>query len=234
MHNGFSHAIGSGKVGRYSKYLPSQLDQLYAEAINNPELLEMADHIALLEAHIQETLHTAAQGDPVPRWSDVVGVFGEVETALLAGDMEKFVPGLERMHRVLDAGIKWDRTWKQVTEIMEQLRRMADTEIKRKKELNMMVPIERVIILMSAVGQAVKRNVKNPDEVQAVYRELAMLHGTDDIPGDPGQKRVGPEFIDVGPESRGIKGGGTERAKIHRRKIEQRKQEQMVASGGVG
>ena len=206
MHGGHAqHAIGAAnpgfKTGRHSRYLPAQLDRLYREALSNPDLLEMADHIALLEAHIQEVLAAASAGDPVPRWADVSEVFAEVETIFLSGDLAETVLQCERMHRVLDAGQKWDSTWDQIVGTMEQLRKMTDTEIKRKKELNQMVPVERVIILMAAVGQAVKRNVSNPDEIAAVYRELAMLHGTDRVPGkgSESETRVGPEIIDVAP-----------------------------------
>jgi hypothetical protein len=51
---------------------------------------------------------------------------------------------------------------------------------------------------MAAVGNAVKRNVTNPEEVQAVYRELATLHsGTDHR-----RERLGPGIIDVEPRTK--------------------------------
>lgn len=204
MHGGrATHAIGTNnsqfKHGRHSKYLPSQLDALYREALANPDLLELADHIALLEARIQSILAASAAGDPVPRWSDIRGVFDTLATAVLAGDAAETNAGLAAIFAALDAGAKWDSTWEQVQDTLEQLRKLTDTEVKRKKELNQMVPIERVVILMAAVGNAVKRHVSNPAEIQAVYRELAMLHGTDKV-ADKKVQRVGPEIIDVTPK----------------------------------
>lgn len=205
MHGGASASIGAAnkafKSGRHSKYLPSRLDQLYREAKSNPELLEMSDHIALLEARLQEVLATSAAGDPVPKWSELADAFATLETDLLSGDMSKSVPAMERMHKILEAGKNWDRTWNQVEGTLEQLRKLTDTEVKRKKELNQMVPVERVVILMAAVGTAVKRNVSNPDEIAAVYKELAMLHGSDRVPGSS-ELRVGPEVVDVTPVTR--------------------------------
>lgn len=204
MHGGHGqHAIGTSntqfKTGRHSKYLPSQLDALYREALTNPELLEMADHIALLEAHIQETLARASDGSPVPKWSDIKDLFNDLATSILTGDPVETNAKLALIFEHLEAGERWDTTWGQVTSTMEQLRKMTDTEVKRKRELNQMVPVERVVILMAAVGNAVKRNVSNPAEIQAVYRELAMLHGTDRVEGKPGIERLGPEIVDVTP-----------------------------------
>lgn len=202
MHGGDgSHSIGvadhSFKSGRYSRYLPTQLDQLYREALSNPELIEMGDHIALLEARMQEMLATSSAGDPVPKWSDIAEVFAEVTMVVLGGEHSKVTAALERMQKVIDGGMKWDTTWNQIGGIMEQLRKLTDTEVKRKKELNQMVPVERVVAMMAAVASAVKRNVKDPEQIAAVYRELSVLHGTDTVPGNPSIHRVGPEIIDV-------------------------------------
>lgn len=214
MHGGHGHSLmgtedPNFRHGRYSKYLPSQLDKLYQEARSNPDLLEMADHIALLEARIQQVLLDNSQGEPVPNWGEVRTAFAALETSLLSGEIDKVVPGLEKVHALLDAGVRWDTTWNQVMGTMEQLRKLTDTDVKRKKELNQMVPIERVVILMAAVGEAVKRHVSNPAEIEAVYRDLATLHGTDTVPGNPQTERVPPvvqhkrltETIDVESKS---------------------------------
>lgn len=196
MHGGKSlrgSEVATFKNGRYSKYLPSQLDELYREALADPDLLELGDHIALLEGRIKEVLAAHAEGEPVPRWSDLREQFDALATSILGGNQEEINAGLAAVFETLDAGAKWDSTWDQVLAAMEQLRKLSDTEIKRKKDLNQMVPIERVVVLMAAVGHAVKRNVTNPEEVQAVYRELATLHSG----GGPGRERLPPGVIDI-------------------------------------
>ena len=223
--------VASFSTGRHSKYLPAELDRLYQEALTNPDLVEMSDHIALLEARMNQVLALAKEGEPAPRWQDLADAFATVETHLLSGDLGKFVPALEAFHKVLDAGMKWDTTWSQVIGIMEQLRKMADTEIKRKKELNQMVPVERVVILMAALGTAVKRHVKDPEQIAAVYRELAVLHGADHTPDGKQVKLVGPEVVDIGPQHRGLKGGRSSRALA--RKARQRVRDAQAAGDEV-
>lgn len=200
------------KTGRYSRYLPSRMAELYEEALANPDLIEMGDHIALLEARIQDILSELDEGEPVPRWKNVAEVWADVETAILSDDHNTRVAGMERMHRLLDSGMQWDRTWGEVAGTMEQLRKMTDTEVKRKKELNQMVPIERVTILMGAVSDAVKRNVTDPEQIAAVYREIAMLYGGQ-RKTHGGDTLVGPEVINVPSDTnRGPSGGGSKPA----------------------
>lgn len=220
MHGGYSTQVGVGVTsGRFSRYLPSQMSELYEEALWNPDLLDMSDNIALLEARIQTLLNEFADDQPIPRWSTVRELFDGFTVDLLSGDKEKATAALKSIHQQLTVGMAWDTTWDQVTGTMEQLRKVADTEIKRKKELNMMVPIERVVILMAAVAGAVKRNVTDPQQIQAVLYELSTLHSTDKVPGT-GMQRVGPEIVDVSPATLGVKGGRSREAKRRRRNKE--------------
>lgn len=208
MHGGYSSVIGRAnsqfKHGRYSKYLPAQLDDLYNEALTNEDLLNMSDHIALLEAKIQETLSESSDGDPAPLWSEVGDLFATVESEFAKGDADKTRKAINTMRRALDAGQRWDATWGKVTTLMEQLRKMTDTEVKRKKELNQFVPVERVILLMTAVSDAVKRNVKDPYEIERVRHEISLLMGDSTPLGVP---KASPDYVDLAPETRGISGG---------------------------
>lgn len=184
------------KTGRHSKYLPANIEKFYNEALNNPELLELTNHISLLDARINLILETLQLGDPLPRWSQVAEMFAVAETGLLSGKMDEVGPALESIHKMFDSGEKWDSSWDEIRVNIEQLRRVADTEIKRKKDLGQMIPVERVVILMAAVANAVKRNVKDPEAIAAVQRELAMLHYGNEVPGIVGATRVGA-IIDV-------------------------------------
>lgn len=232
MHGGGSgHAIGprnaNFKTGRHSKYLPPRLADLYEEALDNPDLIAMGDHIALLEARIQDILSALGEGEPMPRWDDVRETWEVIETALLQGDEEARIGAMERMHEILDNGMKWDRTWSDTLGTMEQLRKMVDTEVKRKKDLNQMIPIERVTILVGAVGDAVKRNVTNPDEIEKVYREIAQLYGGSTTAS--GIPRVAPEIIDIPSEgNRGVRGGASREA-LRIRKVKAARKEMAEA-----
>lgn len=213
MHGGASSTIGprnsSFKHGRHSRYLPSKLDELYRGALANPDLIEMRDHIALLEARIQ-TILKDSEDEPMPSWKDVETAFVQIATAVTSGKPDEIKAGVEYMNTIIEHGMKWDRTWAEVNGTLEQLRKLVDTEVKRKKELSQMVPIERVTLLVGAVSDAVKRHVLDPDMLGRIQREIAMLYGGNtDGHGIP---RVGPEVLDVTP-------GGRSEPAIRRRKL---------------
>jgi len=215
MHGGKSlvgAANPSFKHGRFSAYLPANIQQLYDEALSNPDLLEMSDHIALLEARISEILGILAEEEVVPRWSTLTELFAELEPHLLSGDAERRDSAIGRIHELMDAGKKFDRSWDNVQDSMEQLRKMADTEIKRRKELNLMVPIERVMVLMSAVATAVKRHAKDPAVIQAVYSEIEAMRTGDTSADSRGVQRVSETVSNLPSAVLGPSGGGSKHA----------------------
>ena len=221
MHGGkgtIGTANASFKTGRYSRYIPANIEDLYEQALSNPDLLDMSDHIALLEAKVAQTLADLAEEEVVPRWSDMKELFADFETKLLAGDQELMLTSLAALHDLIEGGVTWDRSWGDIKNTMEQLRKMTDTEVKRKKELNQMVPIERVMALMAAVATAVKRNVTNPAEIQVVYREIEVMRTGSSTIADSGISRVGPEVIEVSPNVIGPSGGRSKHAKNRTKK----------------
>ena len=181
MHGG--HAAGGTEAsnfihGRHSRYLPADLSEVYEESLTNPDLLDMSEHIALLEARINDVLRGLSEDGVVPRWGMIEEVFGEFETALLSGDMDKVGPALQKWHAFLEGGKKWDRAWETINDTLEQLRKVAEVEVKRKRDLHQMIPVQRVMTLMASVAAAVKRNVKDPTEIEAVYREMELMYST--------------------------------------------------------
>ncbi len=198
MHGGTSTQLQGGannhsfKHGRKSRVLRegSRISDLYHEALADPDLTSMNDHIALLDARMSEVLERSID-DTVPEWHEFVTAVGELEEAWVKEDKKAVQAAITILHRIVEAGQKWDTTWNQVTGLMDNIRKLADTEIKRKKDLGMMIPIDRVVALMVAVGHSVKARVSNIEEVEKVFGDIARLHGM----GQP----AGDGIIDVGP-----------------------------------
>lgn len=185
MHGGTALATQGGalnygfKHGRHSAVLKgdAELGKLYEEALADPDLISMVDHFALLEARMKQVLGRTANGSPAPAWQDFVLAVGELEDAFVKGDQKALEGAVKSLHAIVESGTRWDTTWNQVTGLIDHMRKISETETKRKKDLGMMIPIERVVALMAAVGHSVKARVSNTEEVQAVFRDLTRMHG---------------------------------------------------------
>lgn len=185
MHGGTALATQGGAKnhmftdGRHSKVLKgdAKLSVLYSEALSNPDLISMVDHFALLESRMHQVLGRAIDGSPAPEWTEFVQAVGDLEDAWVKEDKKRTQAAIKVLHAIVESGSRWDSTWQQVTGLIDHMRKISETETKRKKDLGMMIPIERVVALMAAVGHSVKARVSNVEEVQAVFRDLTRLHG---------------------------------------------------------
>lgn len=84
-----------------------------------------------------------------------------------------------RFDDVVERGTKkkltMDQLWPQLEPIIELRRKLADTESKRRRDLGMMLGMDRVFAIMTFVRDAVVRNVSNPKELTAILNELRRV-----------------------------------------------------------
>jgi hypothetical protein len=96
------------KHGRYSKELLTRLQPTYEQALNDPELLDLTNSIALYEARIRELLE---RGESGMKWRDAQKVhrvaqrhWRRIRSAARSGDAGAMREALE------DMGTSW-KTW---------------------------------------------------------------------------------------------------------------------------
>src|SRR5687768_8325822 len=70
------------KTGRYSKHLPTRLAARYAEALNDPQLLELRDEIALVGTRQSELLSHLDSGLALQRWKDAQAAHSDMLAAI--------------------------------------------------------------------------------------------------------------------------------------------------------
>lgn len=68
-----------------------------------------------------------------------------------------------------------DGVWPQVENLMEQRRKLVDTESKRLKDLHAMVSVDRVMLIVSYLADSVKKHVKDPAVQTAIFTDMRRL-----------------------------------------------------------
>lgn len=68
-----------------------------------------------------------------------------------------------------------DGIWPQLDALIENRRKLVDTESKRLKDLHAMVSADRVMALVAYVSDAVKRHVKDPVALTAIFHDLRKV-----------------------------------------------------------
>lgn len=138
-------ALPQTKHGRYSKHLPTRLGERYEAALSDPDLLALRDEIALTDAEVARILDSLDEEPPE--------------------DLE------ERKHWQKTIEANRDRT----QSLIEQRRKLVETERKRLVDLQQMMTAEQAMTLLAAVESVVRKHVHDRNVLAAIGADIARL-----------------------------------------------------------
>lgn len=173
------------KTGVYSKDLPIGLAGAYQRARTNPDLIANYEQVALYDALISECLGRLKDLDPGPDWDLVRAVdaafqvFEGAQKTKNVGAMMSSLTDIKGGLAALKDAHAGQQGYLDVREqlagLIEQRRKLVDSEVKRRKDAQEMILKTQVIGLMGAIAQSVLRNVRDPRERQAITDDMRLL-----------------------------------------------------------
>ncbi len=167
---------GTFKHGRYSKYLPDRLAEKYHEAINDENMAALDDEIGLIDTRLRDLLgRLTMHGDGVAAWGDANAAYRDLRRGMAAEDGGLMQRALMRLETALQSGDEEWRAWRAIVEMIEERRRLVDTERRRLLDEDQIITVERLMIFVAAIADIVKRNVASREERAAVSNEVRLL-----------------------------------------------------------
>jgi len=171
LHGGKSlkgAAAPSFKHGRYSKYIPKNLEARYANALSDPQLLELNDEIALLDARLTQLLERIEVGESHSLWLEAQRAIMQLQAGVRSQNRNKIEQALIRLDQLVKSGLNEYRAWHEVESIIQQRARLVESQRRRAIELEVMIQIPEVLAYMAALSLAVRKRVIEyvPDEYQ--------------------------------------------------------------------
>lgn len=181
MHGGKSLAGPASptfKTGRYSRHMPARLADRLAQALDDPDYLNLHEEIALLEVQIGEALerlHNGAGGSI----RDVLKAWDALKRVSTRGDRKAWQERFTDLGVAIDALTAEDAARETLIDLINQKRLVSETERKRQVQMRQLVTVEQAMTLVAVVHESVKRHVKDPDTLRAIQIDLttAMNHG---------------------------------------------------------
>jgi hypothetical protein len=178
MHGGKSLAgiaAPGYKHGRYSKVLPTRLAARYQEAIGDGELLELREEVALTDSRLADLLSRVDSGESGELWRLLRQARNELIAARRGGD----APGqAEAMNTILDLigrGHADYAAWHEIAGVLEQRRRLVESERKRLVEMQQNLSVERAMLLIGAIGGIIKAHVTDTQQLARISADIRTL-----------------------------------------------------------
>lgn len=192
LHGGKSPAgVASGqfKHGIYSKYMPKGMLDLYEEFRTNPDLLSLRENVALVDARIVQLLQALdQQGDLGAIWLELQQLFETLMRATQKQDLGGGKAAFEALGDVIEHGADQFRAWSQISEMMEQRRKLVETERRRLVDMQQMITSEQAMVLVSALVTIIREEVTDRDVLIRLQSRIAGLvvqrHSARLDPGD--------------------------------------------------
>ena len=171
--NGFD--LPQTKDGRYSKYLPARLAGKYLEAQNDPELLNLAGEIGLVEARIAELLE-GVDRDAVGRvWAKIRATYDDLDLAMKTGDSGGTIACMAELGKLTRTGNRDYYAWEEIDKLIEQRRKLVDSERKRRVDMQNMITADRAMLLVSAIVGVIRDNVADRKVLTRISNEIGKL-----------------------------------------------------------
>jgi len=168
--------------GRHSKFLTETLAAKYQEARHDPEILAHRDDLALIEARIEQLLERTLNKKERPEaWAKLREKMGELTEAAHGNNTGEMMKVSMQIEKIFD-GVEHDYlAWNQIFGLMEERRKIGESEQKRLIAMKQMIKAEDAMKLIGQVLAIIKKHLvegKSPKEIYAaIGYEFALLTG---------------------------------------------------------
>jgi hypothetical protein len=161
--------------GRYSKHLPTRILATYDAAKADPDLLNLREDIAAVDGRIADVLSRVDTGESSQLWYELKATYTALQDANKAGDVAEARSLLSDLGQLIMRGHADYAAWSDVFRLIEQRRKLVDTERKRLSDMQQMITNEQAVLLVTRVYDAVSRHVRDPAIHAAIAADLGGL-----------------------------------------------------------
>ncbi len=182
MHGGKSLkgiASPTFKNGRYSKFIPARLSARYTEAQKDSELLALRDDISLLDARLADVLSRVDTGESGRLWRALQAKYDEMVAAQAKQDIQSAMLALADLGALIQQGMGDWGAWHEVSSLLDQRRKLVESERKRLVEMQQMISAENVMVLIGAIAGVIRQHVTDRTALAAISQELNRLTAID-------------------------------------------------------
>lgn len=164
------------KSGRYSETgLPAGYLETYHKSLSDSELLSYRDDLALLEARQVFIITNLDKMPSFEIWKQLNFAYEQFERATKKQDPQASATAINDIRSLIKRGLTEWMQWQEIMSIQEQKRKLGESERKRLTEMQQLVTVERVLALMAALTDSVKRNVTDRTILSKIQRDFERL-----------------------------------------------------------
>lgn len=165
-------ALPQTKHGRYSKDLPARLGERFEAALGDADLVQLGRDIALIDSRLGEILGEITQDSTGAIFSALQKAWNKYTRAPNPVDKQA---AFSDMGMLIEQGADDWLKWQEVYNVIEQRRRLVESEAKRQIQLQQTLTASQAMMLLAAITETVKKHVRDADALRAISADIAGL-----------------------------------------------------------
>jgi hypothetical protein len=163
------------KSGRYSKHLPERLMERYQQALHDDDLLNLRHEVALVDTRIAELLEQVERGDLGGCWLELKEHFDTLTLATQKQDLGAGRVAFEQIGSLITGGANDYQVWTQISAMLEQRRKLVDTERRRLVDMQQMITSEQAMTLVGALIGIIREEVTDRHVLASLQTRITGL-----------------------------------------------------------
>lgn len=178
MHGGKTPVAGAlpqTTHGRYSKYLPARLAGRYQEAQADADLLALRDEVSLIDSRLADLLKRVDTHEAGHWWKELRQAHNEYQSAEKKADIPAMRHWINEWGRIAQVGLTDYAAWNEVYNVLEQRRKLVESERKRLVEMQQVITSERAMLLIAALVDVIKQHVSDRNTLAAISADVGKL-----------------------------------------------------------
>lgn len=178
------------KTGRYSDLLPRRMVESFVASMQDENLLEMREEVALVDSRLQDLLTRVESGESEALWRAIQERWNDFNDAYFSGDDDALMRARTDLERVITRGIGDFGVWNDILRLVNTRAKLVSQERKRLIQLNQTITTEKAMVLVHALVEAVKAHVSDQPTLAAIAKDFNGILG-----GGGGNALVGGQSL---------------------------------------
>lgn len=167
-------ALPQFKHGRRSKYMPARLLTAYERALNDPQLFDLADSVALIDARIDDLLASSG-GSAV--FKDMRDTFDRLYAALQQQDPAGTSLALRTLDDLIRSGADHAHIWDDLLRLLDDRRKHVETQRRLELAGERGVSATEVVTLIGAIVNIAQEAITNIEDRRKFVAGIQSLTG---------------------------------------------------------
>lgn len=163
--------------GRYSKYLPESMAVIVDDMMTSPDHLNQREQMAILDSMIVQALEEMGAGGGGQAWEELKKKRDDYFRAQKRRKPEDMAYAVDQIMELISGGWVKLLSMREARDTIDARRRLTESERKRRVEEDEMIPVDKVIVLLSQIGDSIRRHVLDENEKRAVLEDIRIAMG---------------------------------------------------------